>query len=128
MTDPSEIKADEFHPAARSAYRWLKGFMVTNSADYARCKIALEIASDSGNRQAQICIGTIDRLRKSQPVSDRYLLGLAWTILYLHNHEAMEAIAERALDPAYQKDESEMDAPDVRMENSDQANTEPVES
>jgi hypothetical protein len=105
--DPTEIQPDEFHPAARSAYRWLKGFMVTNSEDYSRYKLALQIAAESDNRQAQICMGTIERLRTSQPVSDRYLLGLCWTILHLHNHEAIEAIAEKRVDPAYGPHESE---------------------
>lgn len=108
MNDPTELRADEFHPAARSAYRWLKGFMVTNSGDYTEYKKLLAAAAMTGNRQAAICIGTIDRLALAQPVSDRYLLGLAWTILHLHNHEAMEAIGDRRLDPAYPKIEEEL--------------------
>lgn len=108
MSDPTEIRSDEFHPAARSAYRWLKGFMVTNPEDYSRTKLALEIAAEDGNRQAQICMGTINRLKFGQPVSDRYLMGLAWTVLHIHNHEAMEAIAGRRIDQAYPKIESEL--------------------
>lgn len=107
-TDPSEIKDGEFHPAARSAYRWLKGFMVTNPTDYLRYKEALASTALSGNRQAEICMGTIERLRNGQPVSDRYLLGLAWTILHLHNDEAMENVANAAVDKAYPKLESEL--------------------
>lgn len=108
MVDPTEIKPDEFHPAARSAYRWLKGFMVTNQADYLRYKFAIHTAAESGNRQANICMGTINRLATGKPVSDRYLLGLAWTILHLHNHDAMEIIASAAVDPAYPKLETEL--------------------
>lgn len=108
MPDPSEIRADEFHPAARSAYRWLKGFMITNRDDYLRYKEALASSALAGNRQAEICMGTIERLRTSQPVSDRYLLGLAWTILHLHNADAMEAIADARADRAYPKLESEL--------------------
>jgi len=44
-------------------------------------KEALASTALSGNRLAEICMGTIDRLAKGEPVSDRYLLGLAWTIL-----------------------------------------------
>ena len=33
-----------------------------------------------GNRLAEICSETLDRLLKSEPVSDRYLLGLAWAM------------------------------------------------
>ncbi len=107
MTDVTEIKADEFHPAARQAYRWLKGFMITNQGDYLRYKEALASAALSGNRQAEICMGTIDRLATAQPVSDRYLLGLCWTILSLHQKEDIETIAANRLDRAYPEDETE---------------------
>jgi hypothetical protein len=106
-TDPNEIRANEFHPAARSAYRWLKGFMVSNPDDYLRYRTALSVAAEAGNRQAQICMGTIRRLRGSEPVSDRYLLGLAWTILSLHNHGVLEGIADKRLDRAYGPSEDE---------------------
>lgn len=108
MTDSSEIKDGEFHPAARSAYRWLKGFMVSNPEDYLRYRTALEMAAGSGNRQAEICLGTIARLRAGQGVSDRYLMGLCWTVLHMHNHEAMEAIADKRIDMAYPKIEEEL--------------------
>ncbi|KKN05664.1 hypothetical protein LCGC14_1084970 [marine sediment metagenome] len=32
------------------------------------------------NRLAEVCYHTIERLLNKDPVSDRYLLGLAWTI------------------------------------------------
>lgn len=106
--DPTELKPEEFHPAARSAYRWLKGFMVTNPKDYARYKESIASAALAGNRQAEVCIGTIDRLAAGQGVSDRYLLGLCWTILHLHNFGAMERIADARLDRTYGEDESEL--------------------
>lgn len=107
MTDPSEIGPEEHHPAANAAYRWLKGFMVSNAKVYAEYRDLLAIAAAAGNRQAQICTGTIKRLQAGQPVSDRYLLGLAWTILHMHNHEAMEGIAQLRIDRAYPPDETE---------------------
>jgi hypothetical protein len=33
-----------------------------------------------GNRLAEICAETLDRLIHGQPVSDRYILGLAWNL------------------------------------------------
>jgi hypothetical protein len=33
-----------------------------------------------GNRLAEVCYGTLRRMIDGQPVSDRYLLGLAWEI------------------------------------------------
>lgn len=106
--DIGTLGFNEIHPAARSAYRWLKGFMITNQEEYLRVRTALEMAAISGNRQAQVSLGTIDRLKNSEVVSDRYLLGLAWTILYVHNFEAMESVADRRLDSAYPKDETEL--------------------
>jgi hypothetical protein len=32
------------------------------------------------NRTAEICSGTLQRLLEGRPVSDRYVLGLAWLI------------------------------------------------
>lgn len=107
-TDPSEIQADEHHPAANSAYRWLKGFMVTNSEDYAKYRLAIEMAAQVGNRQAQICWGTIQRLKFGEPVSDRYLMGLAWTILFLHQRTDLETVANQRIDTAYPHTKDEL--------------------
>ena len=41
-------------------------------------KESLASTAIEGNRLAEICLGTIERLEKGQPVSDRYLLGLCW--------------------------------------------------
>lgn len=116
-SDHTEIRAEEYHPAANSAYCWLKGFMVSNPEDYVRYKLAMSMAADSGNRQAQICMGTIERLQTSQPVSDRYLLGLTWTILSIHNHDMLEAIADKRIDRAYGPSEDEF-----KMEDGDATN------
>lgn len=35
-----------------------------------------------GNRLAEVCSETISRLINNQPVSDRYLLGLAWAMYH----------------------------------------------
>jgi len=32
------------------------------------------------NRLAEVCSGTLHRLMTQQPVSDRYILGLAWAV------------------------------------------------
>jgi hypothetical protein len=82
--------------------------MVTNTKDYARHREAIASAALSGNRQAIVCMGTIDRLVTGQPVSDRYLLGLAWTILHLQNYEAMEGVADKRIDRAYELDPGEL--------------------
>ncbi len=102
------IGPDEHHPAADGAYRWLKGYMVVDPVRYLRHKEALASTALSGNRQAEICVGTIDRLTKGEPVSDRYILGLAWTIMYLANAESMEATADCRLDSANSKTNKEL--------------------
>jgi len=61
-------------------------------------KEALASTALSGNRLAETCMGTIDRLAKGEPVSDRYLLGLAWTILKLANHDEMEETESLRMD------------------------------
>jgi hypothetical protein len=88
----------ECHPAADSAMAWLKGFMVQHPSEYLMHKEALASSALAGNRLAEICMSTIDRLRKGEPVSDRYLLGLAWTIMKLHNHHEMEITESMRID------------------------------
>jgi hypothetical protein len=88
----------EYHPAADSAMAWLKGYMVEHRHDYLLAKEALASTALSGDRQAEICMSTIDRLAKGEPVSDRYLLGLAWTIMELAHHDEMEATKSLRID------------------------------
>lgn len=108
VQDPVEIRPGEFHPAARQAYRWLKGFMITNREDYEKYRTELSRGAETGNRQARICVGTIRRLQEGEPVSDRYLLGLAWTIIALHNPQMVEAVADQRWDRAHGPHEDEL--------------------
>lgn len=98
----------EPHPAALSAYRWLKGYMVENALDWLRYKEALASTALSGNRQAEVCMSTINRLANGEPVSDRYILGLAWTIMKLDNYEVMETVEAKAIDTSNPKKETEL--------------------
>lgn len=74
------LEIGEFHPSAHIAM------------EYVRNNLSLilqeSIASTalSGNRTAEIALGTIKRLENKEPVSDRYLMGLAW-FLYSINQE-----------------------------------------
>lgn len=94
----STIAEGAYHPAADSAMAWLKGYMVQHSREYLMHKEALASTALAGNRLAEICLGTIDRLAKGEPVSDRYLLGLAWTIMKLSNHDEMEQTESMRID------------------------------
>lgn len=82
------IAADSYHPIADDAMRWFKQNALTE--EYARSKMAILMAAEDGNRTAQICAATIERLAKGAPVSDRYLLGLCWFLMELQNKELQQ--------------------------------------
>lgn len=76
---PGTLGVNEAHPAAYGALEWIRGL---DPADLAMHQEAFASCALSGNRMAQICSETMDRLIKGKPVSDRYLLGLAWSMKY----------------------------------------------
>lgn len=96
------------HPAASSAYRWLKGYMVLHPHEWAMHKEALASTALSGNFQADVCMSTIKRLADGEPVGDRYILGLAWTILKLQNFEQFESVEDNAIDKANEHTDKEI--------------------
>lgn len=69
------LAAGEPHPAAYDAKAWIAQQEDLHAwmESFASCAI-------EGNRLAEICSETLSRLLKSQPVSDRYVLGLAWAM------------------------------------------------
>jgi len=72
------LRENEPHPAAYCAKDWIVSLspeeLLRWSESFASCSIA-------GNRLAEVCSETLSRLMSGQPVSDRYVLGLAWTML-----------------------------------------------
>lgn len=72
-----ELKAGEPHPAALAAMKFLQAIPLPELMQWNEAFASLAI---EGNRLAEICSTTLDRLLSGKPVSDRYLLGLAWTI------------------------------------------------
>lgn len=76
------LTPSEPHPAARSALNYIKTVPYTDLVLY---QAAFATNAIEGNRLAEICLGTINRLLHSEPVSDRYLLGLAWTLMEMRN-------------------------------------------
>lgn len=87
-TDESTIKDNEHHPAADSAMRWFRQWKIEHLHNYLMIRESISSTALSGNRLAQICTGTLDRLEKGDPVSDRYLLGLCWFLRELEEaHE-----------------------------------------
>jgi hypothetical protein len=72
-----EFAPGEPHPAALAAMAWLQKIPLPELFQWKEAFSSLAI---DNNRLAEICLGTLDRLLSGKPVSDRYLLGLAWTI------------------------------------------------
>jgi hypothetical protein len=77
--DDSIIKEGEHHPSADEAMKWFRAWEA-NTLRYMQTREAIASVALSGNRTAQICNGTLDRLERGEPVSDRYLLGLCWML------------------------------------------------
>lgn len=78
-TARGELLLREPHPAAYAALAYI------HSTSATELQLWLEsFASNAieGNRLAEVCGETLRRLMRGAPVSDRYLLGLAWTMRY----------------------------------------------
>jgi len=71
------LKVGEPHPSALIALEFIKTISYTDLCLY---QGAFSSCAIEGNRLGEICAETLNRLLKKEPVSDRYLLGLAWAI------------------------------------------------
>lgn len=85
----------EPHPAAEGARQWLIGYIQRNDA-YALLRLQESFATCAieRNRLAEICSETLRRLLAKEPVSDRYLLGLVWTIRDMEQKEMRDPEGE----------------------------------
>lgn len=79
------IPVKSYHPSADHAMQWLKQFMVDNPKEYLIIKESIYSTALSGSELANYCVGTIERMAAGEPVSDRYLLGLAWLVREMAN-------------------------------------------
>ena len=88
-----ELALGQSHPAAFDAQVWISKQTPEKLAmwqeSFASCAI-------EGNLLAEVCSETLRRLLNSEPVSDRYLLGLAWT---MRSGDWPEPIEKREGDP-----------------------------
>ena len=79
---PGTLNLGEPHPAAFSAKTWIlkKGRvdLLSWQESFASCAI-------EGDRLSEICGETLHRLLNGEPVSDRYILGLAWMMFQESN-------------------------------------------
>lgn len=88
MSDSLEL--GEVHPATHEAFAYIKA-LISNPFHLATLKECFASTALSGNRLSEVCLGTLDRLVSSQPVSDRYLLGLAWTLKSMNESDGKNA-------------------------------------
>ena len=74
----------EPHPAAYEARTWIMSHSVSQLMLW---QGALSSCALADNRLAAICSHTLHRLLTGMPVSDRYVLGLAWSLRGLQTTE-----------------------------------------
>lgn len=71
------LKIGEPHPSSESAMNYLRALPPKDLLVWLE---AFSSCAIEGNRLAEICSETLRRIINGKPVSDRYLLGLVWTI------------------------------------------------
>ena len=66
------------HPAAQYALRWVEQKSIKELMLWAEAFASTAI---DGRTSSEVCSETLRRVMAGEPVSDRYILGLAWTML-----------------------------------------------
>jgi hypothetical protein len=74
---PGTLNPGEIHPAAQDAMAYIRS--VPTNGLFNLVEVFASVAL-SGNRNAEICGETLQRILNGEPVSDRYILGLAWSM------------------------------------------------
>lgn len=80
------IREGEYHPAAREALSFVTKMMYSNPKQWFIIRESIASTALSGVRLSEILNSTLDRIEKGAPVSDRYVLGLAWFIKDFTEH------------------------------------------
>lgn len=70
------LNVGEFHPSSSSAMAYVKAKLF--DPEFFFTKEAIASNAMSGSRHCELCFDTLTRIENNEPVSDRYLLGLAW--------------------------------------------------
>ena len=86
MTDINRGVLDlgEPHPMAYESQQYISNISADRLLRYAESYASCAM---SGNRMAEICGATLSRLLRSEPVSDRYILGLAWSLMLMEKDQ-----------------------------------------
>lgn len=84
MVERGTLGLGEAHPSAYQAAKALSGLLLDEEQIQAVTSIRLALANLAieGNLLAEVCAETLRRYENHEPVSDRYLLGLAWLIFF----------------------------------------------
>lgn len=76
------LKEGEPHPQAHNALAFVKEWIVAEGVQRVMMlQESMASCAIEGNRSGEVCGETLSRILHGQPVSDRYVLGLAW---FLH--------------------------------------------
>ena len=78
--DRTTLAVNEPHPSVKIA-RALLQKKVTEGLDLLVWREAFASCAIEGNRAAEVCLGTVNRLLNSEPISDRYFMGLVFAII-----------------------------------------------
>ena len=82
MSDESGTLAiGEYHPSADIAVRFIR----ENDLEMTKLIEPLASCALAGNRMAEVCYETWRRFSAGEPVSDRYIMGLAWFLWQIKN-------------------------------------------
>jgi len=76
--ETSALKKKEPHPSSYDAKKWLGEYLTKDVHVAFRWQEAFASCAAGGNRSAEIMGETLRRALHGLPVSDRYILGLAW--------------------------------------------------
>lgn len=76
---PGDLCSREPHPSAQLALDWIRSQTI---ADLCKWREAFASCAIEGNRLGEICGETLNRIEEGKPVSDRYVLGLAWAMRF----------------------------------------------
>ena len=71
------LREGEHHPAAYEALRYVKSLGPHRTALYMESFSSCAI---EGNRMAEVCAATLERVMRGEGVGERYILGLALAI------------------------------------------------
>ena len=85
----------EPHPSSHAAYKYVSRWLAVNNGFH--MVEALATSGIAGNRTAQVCGETLRRFVVGEPLSDRYLLGLAWFLFEMTPTEAEKKEDEKRI-------------------------------